>query len=197
MHTRGLARFHRRNAPPAGPQGRSRLRPLDPRRYGTRRAAAVPRGAARPGPGDQPAPLGAALQTAGPVEGLTAAAARRTPQTLGAEHRAAVWTGAPARLADLGTEASPSRAGGPAGPLPPQSPVGCSDREALTQPVFTDEWSGQRQSAAIRADRGQPVDQGGDPERAGEAPGRSSWPCWGATRPASAARPARRPAARR
>src|SRR5262245_23394821 len=103
MHTRGLARIHRRNAPPAGPQGRSHLRPLDPRRYGTRRAAAVPRGAARPGPGDQPAPLGAALQTAGPVEGLTAAAARRTPQTLGAEHRAAAWTGAPARLADLGT----------------------------------------------------------------------------------------------
>src|SRR5215472_19284361 len=81
MHTRGLARFHRRNAPQAGPQGRSHLRPLDPRRCCTRRAAAVPRGAARPGPGDQPAPLGAALQTAGPVEGLTAAAARRTPQT--------------------------------------------------------------------------------------------------------------------
>src|SRR5215467_10859940 len=111
MHTRGLARFHRRNAPPAGPQGRSHLRPLDPRQYCTRRAAAVPRGAARPGPGDQPAPLGAALQTAGPVEGLTAAAARRTPQTLGAEHRAAAWTDAPASLADLGTGTSPSRAG--------------------------------------------------------------------------------------
>src|SRR5262249_39477294 len=78
MPTRGLARFHRRNAPPAGPQGRSHLRPLDPRRYCTRRAASVPRGAARSGPGDQPAPLGAALQTVGPVEGLTAAAARRT-----------------------------------------------------------------------------------------------------------------------
>src|SRR5215475_2031109 len=75
MHACGLARFHRRNAPPAGTQGRSHLRPVDPRRRRTRRAAAVPGGAARPGPGDQPAPLGAALPTAGPVEGLTAVAA--------------------------------------------------------------------------------------------------------------------------
>ena len=39
--------------------------------------------------------------------------------------------------------------------------------------MFTDEWSGQRQSAAIVAGRGrgQPVDQGGDPERAGEGAG--------------------------
>src|SRR5262245_29372738 len=75
MHTCGLARFHRRNAPPAGPQGRSHLRPVDPRRRRTRRAAAVPGRAASPGPGDQPAPLGTALPTAGPVEGLTAVAA--------------------------------------------------------------------------------------------------------------------------
>ena len=59
----------------------SRARPstsVDPRRRCTRRPTAVPGRAARPGPGDQPTPLGAALPPAGPVESLTAAAARNT-----------------------------------------------------------------------------------------------------------------------
>ena len=54
------------------------VRPVDPRRRRTRRAAAVHGCAARPGPGDQPAPLGAALPSAGPVEDLTAACCSRT-----------------------------------------------------------------------------------------------------------------------
>lgn len=68
------------DAPPPGRQGRGYLRPVDSRRRCTRRAAAVPGRAARPGPGDQPAPLGAALPPAGPVESLTAPCSARPPQ---------------------------------------------------------------------------------------------------------------------
>ena len=72
MHARGLARLRRRDAPPPGHQRRGYLRPVDPRRQCTRRAAAVPGCTARSGPSDQPPPVGAALPPAGPVEGLTA-----------------------------------------------------------------------------------------------------------------------------